>query len=177
MTGLIVLFWILQLGFALLLFFLTIAFITGAPFVPTASNVSEKMIQMAEIKAGMTVIDLGSGDGRLLCLAVKKGARAIGYEINPFLVLYTKIKLFRTACSRRLKIYWRNFWSADVRNADVIFVYLLPWRMEKLKKKLLSQLKPGALVVSNSFIFRNWPIYKADRINHIYVFKIGENKS
>lgn len=173
MIVLIIIFWILQLAFAFLVLFLTIAFVTGAPFVPSTPDVSETMIRLAGIKKGMTVYDLGSGDGRLLCMALKKGAaRAVGFEINPFLVWYTRLRAFRNRCGSRMKVYWKNFWNASFTDADVVFVYLLPWRMEALKRKLTRTLKPGSLVVSNSFIFRNWKIYRQDHLNHVYVFRI-----
>lgn len=165
------LFLIFHLSFGLLIFFLTIAFVTGAPFVPSTKKVSEKMIALANIKKGDIVYDLGSGDGRLLFLAVKEGAgKAIGFEINPYLVLYTWIKILLSPDKNHLGVMLKNFWRADLRNADVVFVYLLPWRMEALAKKLIKELKPGARIVSNSFIFPNWKILRKDDPTHVYVF-------
>ena len=177
--ALAVLFLILQLGFAVLIFYLCIAFVTGAPFVPSTNPTAQSMITLARIKPGMNVYDLGSGDGRLLFLAAKKGARAIGLEINPLLVLWTWIKKM---LSRRpktgfnpangVRVRWKNFWGVNLADADVVFVYLLPWRMEKLAAKLKRELKPGTLIISNSFIFPNWKILRQDKKNHVYVFKI-----
>lgn len=154
----------INLLFAIFIFFLVIAFVTGAPFVPSAKNTAASMISLTELKEGMKVYDLGSGEGRLLKLAEEKGATAIGFEINPFLVLFCRL--------RRLRAYWKNFWHADLSDADVVFVYLLPWKMEKLEKFLKKQLKPGALVVSNSFIFPNLKKVREDRVNHAYVFRV-----
>ena len=130
------------------------------------------MISLAHIKPGMKIFDLGSGDGRLLRLAAEKGARAIGFEINPFLVLFTKIKFIFSPYHNSVTVKWKNFWKSDLRDADVVFVYLLPWRMEKLEEFLKNQLKPGTLVISNSFIFSNLKRIKKDELNHVYVFKI-----
>ena len=180
--ALAVLFLILQLGFAVLIFYLCIAFVTGAPFVPSTNPTARAMILLARIKQGMKVYDLGSGDGRLLFLAAEKGATAIGLEINPLLVFWTWIRKMvskrpKTGLNpaRAVTVRWKNFWNADLSDANVVFVYLLPWRMEKLAAKLQKELKPGSLIVSNSFIFPNWKILRQDKARHIYVFKIIDN--
>ena len=141
-----------------------IASITGAPFVPSKRSTADAMISLAHIKKGDTVYDLGSGNGKLLLLAAQKGAHAIGYEINPLLVLLSNMRGTRTR--------WKNFWNADIHDADVIFVYLLPWKMDRLTKKLQQELKPGTTIVSNSFIFPGWNIHRQDIKNHVYVFRV-----
>jgi len=69
-------------------------------------------------------------------------------------------------------VRWQNFWHTNLSDADVVFVYLLPWRMEKLAAKLKKELKPGTLIVSNSFIFPNWKILRQDKATHVYVFRV-----
>ncbi len=157
-------FLILNLLFALFIFFLTIAFVTGAPFVPSTKNTATSMIRLAKLRKGMKIYDLGSGDGRLLKLSEKKGCTAIGFEINPFLVLYSRLI--------HLHVTWKNFWYSDLSEANVVFVYLLPWRMGNLESFLKKQLKPGALIVSNSFIFPHLKILRQDPKNHVYVFRV-----
>jgi ribosomal protein L11 methylase PrmA len=165
-------FLLLNLGFAIAIFFLVIAFVTGAPYVPTKNDVAASMMRLAKIKRGDTVVDLGSGDGKLLLLAAQNGAgKAIGYEINPYLVLLSRLRVLLSPFGYTIKTYFHNFWTADISDADVVFVYLLPWRMEQLARKLRRELKPSALVVSNSFIFPNWKILREDRKNHVYVFR------
>ena len=162
----------LFLGFhlllALLIFFLVLAFLTGAPYVPSTNPVARSMIQLAHIKKGMTVYDLGSGDGKLLLLAASRGARAVGIEINPFLVLLSKLR----SIGKNISVRWGSFWNAKLDKADIVFVYLLPWRMEKLANLLKRRCKPGTLIVSNSFVFPNWKILRQDTSNHVYVFRI-----
>lgn len=176
-----ILFLLIQLGFAILIFFLALAFLTGAPFVPSTKATSKAMIDLAQIKPGMKVYDLGSGDGRLLILAAKKGAKAVGLEINPFLVLLTQLKIFwfslkggglKGVTHGTNEVRWQSFWNANLSEADVIFVYLLPWKMEALARKLQKELKPGSLVISNSFIFPKWKILRQDTLNHVYVFRV-----
>ncbi|MDP1722677.1 MAG: hypothetical protein Q8L37_05700 [Candidatus Gottesmanbacteria bacterium] len=177
MSLLSILFTALNLSFALLIFFLTLAFATGAPFVRSNKKAVDAMIRLARLKPGMKVYDLGSGDGTLLFRAADLGAIAVGLEINPFLVLWTNIKILLSLDRNRVTVRWQNFWRTDIHDADVVFVYLLPWRMEKLATKLENELKPGSLVISNSFIFPNWKILRSDESSHIYVFKIIDNPS
>ncbi len=159
-----VLFLILQLGFIIFLLYMCIAFVGGAPFVPTKRSSAEAMIRLANLKKGTKVYDLGSGNGKLLRLAQAKGARAVGFEINPLLVMLSNLRGARTR--------WKNFWNADISDADVVLVYLLPTHMERLKRKLKKEVKKGTLVVSNSFIFPGWKILRQDSVNHIYVFSV-----
>jgi SAM-dependent methyltransferase len=166
------LFLFLQLAFAFFFFYLCLAFVTGAPFVPSTDPVSKGMIRLAHIKKGQTVYDLGSGNGKLLFLAAQKGAKAKGLEINPFLVLYANIRSFFSHYRNTVHTYWKDFWSAPLSDADVVFIYLLPWRMEKLEKNLQKKLKKGTLIVSNSFIFPHLTCVEKDESLHIFSFKI-----
>ncbi len=162
----------IQLLFASLFFFLCLAFVSGAPYVPSNKRAAEAMIRLSKLKKDTRVIDLGSGDGRLLFLAAKQGASATGFEINPYLVLLTQLRALFGHYRGSVSVSWTNLWKARISDADVVFIYLLPWRMEELAKKLSSELKVGTLIVSNSFIFPNWKIVDKDEINHIYAFRI-----
>lgn len=121
----------------------------------------------------MKVYDLGSGDGRLLKLAAERGCQAVGFEINPFLVFFTKIRFYFSPYRKLIRVHWSNFWKADFRDADAVFVYLLPWKMVKLENILKDKLGPGALIVSNSFIFPHLKLIRKDESSHVYVFKVS----
>ena len=165
------LFLCIQLLFVVFLFYFSYAFLSGAPFVPTKNPAAVSMIKLARIKKGDKVYDLGSGNGKLLFLAAKAGARAVGYEINPMLVLYSNFLAFFSPYRGRVITKWKNFWHADIHDADVVFIYLLPWKLDRLAAKLKKDCKKGTIIVSNSFIFPGWKILRQDRANHIYVFK------
>ena len=132
------------------------------------------MVRFADIKKGMRIYDLGSGDGRLLFLSARMGAHSVGFEINPFLVAYTYIRKVFLKEHSQIAVYWKNFWKANIHKADVVFVYLLPWKMEKLEQKLLRELKPGSRVISNSFVFPHLELIQQDKTNHIYEFRISK---
>jgi SAM-dependent methyltransferase len=143
---------------AVIFYFLFILFaaMSGGPYVPSKTETVERMITRAKIKPGETFIDLGSGDGRLLIAAAKAGARAVGYEIHPFLVWWSRLRVKRAGLSDRIQILQKSLWEADVSLADVIGVYLVDYRMAALEKKLQKELKPGTRVVSNGFRFPHW---------------------
>lgn len=166
------LFLFIQLVFALFFFYLVLAFYTGAPFVPSTHTTAAAMIRHAHIKKGMRVYDLGSGNGKLLFLAAKRGALATGYEINPFLVLLTNVKALFSPHRNRIHAIWKNFWQADLSKADVILLYLVPWKMDRLEKKLLREVRPGTRIICNSFLFDHLPCIEKDTDNHVYVFTI-----
>lgn len=169
-------FLILNVLFGLLIFYLLLAFLTGAPYVPSTKLTANAMIRLAEINKNSIIYDLGSGDGRLLNHSMLQGAKkAIGYEINPYLVFVSRIRFLLSPFKKTVHIYLKNFWNANIHDADVVFIYLLPWRMQQLKKKLLTELKPGARVVSNSFIFPDWNVLRSDENTHVYVFKVPKN--
>jgi SAM-dependent methyltransferase len=169
-------FLIFQLAFALFFFFLVLSFYTGAPYVPSKMKSAKRMIELARITKGTRVIDLGSGDGKLLFLAASKGAVATGVEINPFLVLLTNIKAVFTPHRIRIHAVWKNFWNADLSKADVVLLYLIPWKMEKLEQKILKETNPGTIIISNSFIFPHIPCTAKDEDNHVFVFTVTKKR-
>lgn len=159
----------LQLLFAIYLVYYIVAFLSGAPFVPTTNPTADSMIALAKLKKGMIAYDLGSGEGKLLKRIAQKGATAIGIEINPLLVLYSTIRFYFTP---HISTRWKSFWSISLADADVLFIYLLPLRMEKLEKKILKECKKGTVIVSNSFLFPNMIQIEKDEKNHVYVYRI-----
>jgi hypothetical protein len=169
---LLILFTLLQCIIAGLFVYLCIAFITGGPYVPSRKKSVDSMIRIARLTNKSVIYDLGSGDGRVLFAAAKIGARAVGIEMNPYLVLWTTIQKFFMPDKKNITVLWKNLWTANLHDADVVFVYLIPWRMETLAVKLKKELKPGSLVISNSFIFPTWTILRSDEKNHIYVFQV-----
>lgn len=131
------------------------ALVKGAPFVPTPMEVSNRMIEIADLKKGQIVYDIGCGDGRVVYLASKKhDVKATGFELSPFIYALARIRHF--LWKSKAKIKFRNFKKQNLSNADVIFCYLLPETMTRLAKKLNKELKPGAKVVSYSFPIKAW---------------------
>ena len=129
-----------------------------APFVATPMPVVDAMLALARVGPVDFVIDLGSGDGRLVLAAVLKfGARGgFGVDIDPVLVDYATRKAHESGAANRVRFHVRDLFDTDVREATVVTVYLLPIAMDRLEAKLLRELAPGTRVVSHDYPFRGW---------------------
>ncbi len=134
----------------------TIAGFTGAPFVPTGKEYVEQMLDDVELKAGEKFADLGAGDGRLVIAAARRGASAVGYEINPFLVVIAWLQIWKQGIRRRARVHWKSLWSADLRNVDVVSVYGIMNMMPRLEQKFAQELRTGTRVVSFAFPLPHW---------------------
>lgn len=128
----------------------------GAPFVASRSDKIMTMIDLADLKEGMCVIDLGSGDGSILIAAARHGAIATGVEMNPFLVPYSRWRARRAGVQNCVTFIRGEIKNFPIHDADVVFLYLLPSLLGKISAKLSSELKPGTRVISNSFPIPGW---------------------
>lgn len=126
-----------------------------AMWVPTEAAVVEKMLDVAKVTAQDVVVDLGSGDGRTVIAAAKRGAKAVGFEYNPDLVKLSRQLAQQAGVSDKATFVQGDMYEADFSNATVLALFLLPSNLEKLKDKILA-LKPGSRVVLNSFRVFGW---------------------
>lgn len=126
------------------------------PYVPTPPEVVTGMLDLAELKAGERLIDLGSGDGRIPIAAAKRGATALGVEIDHRLVTRARSLAQIADQSARARFLRADLFSVSLRDADVVTLYLLPDVNRRLKPKLLNELRPGARVVSHAFDMGDW---------------------
>lgn len=143
-----------------------------APWWKTDKNTSRKICEMANINSKDVVYELGSGDATFLITCAKDfKAHGIGFEIDPFRSLFSKVMLYFNGVSDKIKIERTNFFEADLSKATVVFVYLVPKTLEKLKQKFLKELKPETKIISFRYKM-NLPIIKEDKINKIYLYQI-----
>ena len=127
-------------------------------WVPTPQALVDKMLDMAKVTPKDYVIDLGSGDGRTVITAAKRGAKALGIEYNPDMVELSKRNAAKEGVSDKANFVKADLFESDFSQAQVITMFLLPSINMKLRPKILD-LKPGTRIVSNSFDMEDW---KAD---------------
>jgi SAM-dependent methyltransferase len=144
------------------------------PFVPTPQEVVDKMIELAGVKEGDVVYDLGSGDGRIVITAAKKGARAVGFDVDGDLVKDSQENIRKAGLEKLAEIKQQDILTVDLSPATVVTMYLLPDVNLKLKPNILKQLKPGSRVVSHAFDMGDWKPDKTERVNGrtIYLWTI-----
>jgi protein-L-isoaspartate O-methyltransferase len=161
---------ILLIIFVILLSLL-VTFFTGAIWSPTPMKTVRMMLQMAWVKPGEKVYDLGSGDGRIAIAAAREfGATSVGVEVNPLLALLAKLKVAAAGLRGAVKIVCGDLYNHSFRDADVVAVYLSPQGNRRLREKLERELKDGARVVSHRWPFRGWEPVKVDEERKIYLY-------
>lgn len=124
-------------------------------WVPTPQVVVDKMLDMAKVGPTDFVMDLGSGDGRTVITAAKRGARALGVEYNPDMVELSKRNAAKEGVAGKASFVKADLFETDFSQASVITMFLLPEINMKLRPKILA-LKPGTRIVSNSFDMGDW---------------------
>ncbi len=146
-------------------------------YVPTPQPVVDAMLQLAQVTSNDVVYDLGSGDGRIVITAAKRyGARGVGIEIDPALVRQAQENAVAAGVGDRVRFVTENLFTADLREATVVTLYLLQSINERLRPKLVRELTPGTRVVSHVFSMGpEWPPQKTQTIDgrQVYLWTIA----
>jgi SAM-dependent methyltransferase len=127
------------------------------PYVPTTEEAVKAMLKLADVKSSDIVYDLGCGDGRIVIAAAKEyGAHGVGIDINPERIAEAKENARKAGVENLVRFEENDLFDADIHNATVVTLFLLNSVNEKLRPKLLKDLKPGTRVVSNTFGMGDW---------------------
>jgi SAM-dependent methyltransferase len=127
------------------------------PYVPTTDAAVQAMLKLADVKKSDNVYDLGCGDGRIVIAAAKNfGAHAVGIDIDPVRIREARENAKKAGVEPIVKFIEQDLFQADFHDATVVTLFLLPQINLKLRPKLLSDLKPGTRVVSNTFDMGDW---------------------
>ncbi|GIY22835.1 ATP synthase subunit C lysine N-methyltransferase [Caerostris darwini] len=125
------------------------------PYVPATDNQMRNVVSLLKNRKG-TLIDLGSGDGRIVLTAAKMGFPSIGVELNPWLVLYSKIKASYLGLNRQATFRRQDIWKTDLNRYDNIVIFGVEQMMSQLEEKLSHELKDDACVIACRFPLPNW---------------------
>ncbi|MEK7603421.1 MAG: hypothetical protein AAB459_04245 [Patescibacteria group bacterium] len=158
-------FWMVAwIAAVILVLLFALVILVGAPFLPTLRAHVDPAFELLALKPGQTMLELGSGDGRMLIAAAQRGIKSVGYELNPLLFMYSW--LITRKYRKYVLVIWGDYWRVSWPQADGIFVFLLNPYMKKLDKKIIQYqqdfVKPIKLV---SFAFKipgRKPIKKID---------------
>jgi len=135
------------------------------PFVRSTPEVIDRMLELAQVKSGDVVYDIGSGDGAIIIRAAKKyGVKGVGIEIDQDLVLKAQNNAFREKVEHLVEFRAQDAFTADVSPATVVTLYMLPDFNAKLRPMLDRQLKPGSRVVSHDYPIEGWVPDKVERV-------------
>lgn len=136
----------------------------AVPWVPTKAGDMPRLLALMKLRTNDTLYDLGCGDGRLLSLAHEEGARAVGFEISllHFLISWLRVRLFCHQGSSKPSVQYRDFWHTHLGDATVVYFFLIPRIMLRLKEKFERELKPGTKVISYMWPIPGWEPLRVD---------------
>ncbi len=132
-----------------------VVFFCRVPYVPSPRRNVTQIVALLGPKPGEKIVDLGCGDARILLAAWRKEPKGMycGYESSLYPYLLAKFRIWRNKAP--IQVYRKNFFHADLRNTDKIYMFLLPRVMDRLLPKLQKELRPGTMLVSTDFMFSN----------------------
>lgn len=135
------------------------------PYVPTPQEIVDRMLDMAQVKKGDVVYDLGSGDGRIVITAAKKyGVKAIGFEIDPDRIKESRENIRKEGVGNLVEIRDQDIRTVDLSQASVLTLYLLPEVNLMIRPNIWKQMKPGSRVVSHDFDMADWQPVKNESV-------------
>lgn len=135
------------------------------PYVPTPQEVVDRMLELAQVKKGDVVYDLGSGDGRIVVTAAKKyGVNAVGFEIDPERIKESHENIKKAGVGHLVEIRQQDIRTVDLSRASVLTMYLLPEVNLMIRPNIWKQMKPGSRVVSHDFDMGDWKPLKVERL-------------
>jgi len=150
-------------------------FWVGVPYVPSSSRAIKKILELANLKPGQKVYDLGCGDGRFLIEAEKHSKiEGFGYEIAP--IPYLLGHIFKVFNNSKIKIFLKDFSKISLNQADIIYCYLGPDATQKAATKAFNECKKGTKIITNTFKIQNkQPIFtfqQQAKFPSIYIYEI-----
>jgi len=165
------------LFFVIILLWILVPALYGLPPVPTKTERIQKALRLANLQPNETLYDLGAGDGRVLFIAAREfSAKAVGLEIGPIQCALIWLRAAASGFGSQIQVRWENYYKADLRDADVVFVYATSKQIMKLAPHLEQQMKKGSRLVSISADFTEWEPSTLDERELIFVYEMPPTK-
>lgn len=144
------------------------------PYLGTRPEVVARMLDLAQVRPGDRVLDLGTGDGRILITAARRGATGLGVDIDPVLIAEARAAAARAGVADRARFAAQDLFATPLAGRDVVTMYLLPAVNLRLRPRLLAELRPGARVVSHAFDMGDWRPDVAARVGgaKLYLWRV-----
>ena len=158
--------YVLVVGLVLLI----LSIIYGAVYVPSVDWAVEEMIALAQVKKGERVVDLGSGNGKVLIAMARKGAIAHGYEINPLLFIWSLFCIWKQGVWGKAHPHFGSFFHADLSSYAVITIFVVPYIMPAVEQKVVKSAKKGTRIVVETFPFPHLVPIKKEK--SVYLYKL-----
>jgi len=166
-------FWLSVLVFIVILLWILVPALYGLPPVPAKPQRIRNALTLVNLQADETLFDLGAGDGRVLLIAARDfGANAVGIEIGPVQSALTWLRITASGFASRIQIRWGNFYKADLKDSDVVYVYATSKEVMKLTSHLEAQMKKGSRLVSISADFPDWEPASVNEHELIFVYEM-----
>ena len=145
----------------------------GLPWVPTSRRRIRKALELAGVRPGEVVYDMGAGDGRVLVAAVRQfGARAVGIEVSPLHFLAAWFNLLFNGCGKNARLVWNNMYNCDLSAADVVFAHTISSQAPRLKAYLEAKLRPGTRVVTVLYDLEGWQPRDMDERDMVFLYEM-----
>lgn len=145
----------------------------GAGWEPTSRKKVKRMLEMSGAGPSDVVYDLGSGDGRIVVEAARAyHARAVGVEADPLRVLFSRLVVALLHLKGQVRVIWGNFFHIDLSEATIVTVFLSQGTNQRLKSKLMAELRPGTRVVSYTWTFDDWVPTLRDTKSNLFLYVI-----
>jgi len=161
---------------SLYLLWVIIPMFSGLPWIPTRQARIRQALHLARVSPGDVIYDLGSGDGRVLILAVREfGVHAVGIEISPIHCVVAKINAYIHGVNDHITIRWSSFYTANYSDADVVFLYMTSRQATRIRPRLEKQLHQGARVITISCEINGWHPVDFDREELIFIYRMGSS--
>lgn len=149
---------------------LLFSLVSGGPYSPSANWKIKELLKLIKKKKVKRAADIGSGDGRIVIALAREGIEAHGYEINPVLVLISRLWIKKLGLEKKAFIHCSNLWQVNFSDFDLVVAYLLPHIMGPLSKKLRKEMKPKSLIVTHLFKLANDKPVKES--NQLYLYEV-----